>query len=401
MLNLTNDSLSTFIEKLPVAIACLDENRRYFALNAVCAEINGVSREDSLHKTVQEVVPDLADALTPIFDEIYNTDTQYINKLVEGKTPASDKLRYWQASYQPLLLSSGKKGLLVTAEEVTQQIFASKSAETNRKLLTDVLNSLFTFVALLDADGVLLDANKAPLDVAGIDIDEVQGKFFWDCYWWTHSDMASSQIKRAIKHVQTGQSVRFDISIRVATGFLWVDFMMEGLYDTHGVLTNIIPSAIDISKRKRAEEQLSWSQARFETVINRTVDGLVACDETGCIHLVNTTFEDLVGQKVDVLHANLFDFIDDPVVKKRLKTLVELVKREGIYQSIDRVSKQVEQDVCVLKPTLNPAEIAFSPFLDGTEVLYLATISDVSALYEANQALEKALNEKTVLLNVF
>lgn len=399
MLNLTDDSLSKFIEKLPVAIACLDENRRFFALNAPCAEINGVSRENTLHRTIEEVVPDLAETLRPILDEIYNTDTQFINKLIEGKTPASDKLRYWNASYQPLLLSSGKKGLLVTAEEVTQQIFATKSAETNRKLLTDVLNSLFTFVGLLDADGVLLDANKAPLKAAGIGLDQVQGKYFWECFWWTYSDLASEQIKQAIKDVQNGKSVRFDINVKVASGFLAVDFMMEGVYDTHGTLTNIIPSAIDISKRKRAEEQLMWSQARFKTVINRTVDGLVACDQNGLIHLVNTTFEALVGQKVDVLHASLFDFIDDPIVKKRLKTLVDLVKHEGIHPTSEKINKRVEQDVCVLKPNLKPVEIAFSPFLDGTEVLYLATISDVSALYEANQALEKALNEKTVLLN--
>lgn len=399
MLNLTDDNLNIFIEKLPIAIACLDENRRYFALNAACAEINGVSREDTLHKTIDEVVPDLKEVLTPIFDEIYNTDIPYINKLVEGKTPASDKVRYWQATYQPFLLSSGKKGLLVTAEEITQQVFATKSAETNRKLLTDVLNSLFTFVGLLDENGILLDANKAPLKAAGINIDQVQGKYFWDCFWWTYSDIASNQIKKAVEDVQNGKSVRFDINVRVAAGFITVDFMMGGVYDTQGSLTNIIPSAIDISERKHAEEKLFWSQARFETVINRTVDGLVACNESGLIYLVNNTFEGLVGKKVKVLHANLFDFIDAPSVKKHLSDLAAQVAHEGINKSIASVNKQVVYDLCVLKPTLNIAEIAFTPFLDGSKILYLATISDVSALYQANQALEKSLQEKTILLN--
>lgn len=397
MLDLSADAFADFIEKLPVAIACFDEDRKYFAINHAFADLNGVSREDTIGKPLAEVLPDLVDVLSPIFDRVYLHQEHINDTLIEGKTPSSDEVRYWMACYQPIALTNGKTGLLVTAKEVTQQIFANKSAESDRKLLTDVLNSLFTFVGLLDVNGVLLDTNKAPLAAAGIALKDVQGKHFWDCYWWTYSTATIALIKQAIIDVQNGEAVRFDIDVRVSSGFITIDFMMEGLRNSDGDLTHIIPSGIDISERKKAEKQLRLSQSRFETVTNRTVDGLVACDPKGIIHFVNTRFEDLVGVKVEINKANIYDYLDDTKVLSSLTDLIENVKIDGIHAAIQNANMQ--RDVCLLKPTLKPVEIAFSPLLDSEEVLFLATISDVSALYESNLALENALQEKTILLN--
>jgi two-component sensor histidine kinase len=67
--------------------------------------------------------------------------------------------------------------------------------------------------------------------------------------------------------------------------------------------------------------------------------------------------------------------------------------------AIENTGKQTYQELCFIRHTNNPVEVAFSPLSDGGKTLFLATISDVSALYDANKALEKTLQEKTVLLN--
>jgi PAS domain S-box-containing protein len=252
---------------------------------------------------------------------------------------------------------------------------------------------------LLDNKGVLLDANQAPLTVAGIDITDVQGRDFWDCYWWNYSDRTQARIRKAVVNAQNGESVRFDIDARVADGFLTVDFMVEGLTDDAGKLTHIIASAIDITERKRTEEQLRLSQSRFETMINRTVDGLVAFDQRGIIQFANRRFEELTDNTLHIGKTSFYSYISDPHIKSRIDELIEYVLSNGIHQAIKRRSQALVQDVCVLLPNLLPVEMALAPMLDGKDVLYLATISDVSALYSANQALEKTLNDKTVLLN--
>lgn len=399
MLNFDENAFKAFIERLPICIACFDDQRRYIAVNDVCVQINGLSREETIGRTIEELMPGLVEPLTPIFDKVYLQNETVSNKLIEGKTPASDQTRFWLASYQPLLLGDGKSGMLVTAEEITQQVFAKEAAETNKRLLSDVLNSLFTFVGLLDSDGVLLDANNAPLAAAGIALDQVQGKYFWDCYWWTYSESAMKKIKDAVNKAKAGEASRFDIDVRVAEGFICVDFMMEALKDEHGAISHIIPSAIDITERKKAEEQLSFSQARFETVINRTVDGLVAFDQSGVIHFVNKRFEELTENNIFIGKSSIYSYINDDDIHSCINELIDFVYKTGIHSAINSTEERFKQTVCVLHPKNVHVEIAFTPLLDGENILYLATISDVSALYSANQALEKALKEKTVLLN--
>jgi PAS domain S-box-containing protein len=399
MINLSDKDFTQFIEQLPVAIACLDHERRYIALNQACADINGLPHSDTIGKTVEEVVPELADALNPIFDKVYIENQSVMDTLIEGRTRASDETRYWLASYQPLVLEDKKRGLLVTAEEVTQQIFARESAKLNKSLLTDVLNSLFTFVGLLDMNGILLDANNAPLAAAGIDIDDVKGKYFWDCFWFDYSQESKARIKEAVLAAQNGESVRFDIDIKSAEGFMTIDFMMSGLFDEAGKLTHIIPSAIDISQRKRAEEELRLSQSRFETVVSRTVDGLFAFDTSGLIQFSNQRFEELTGGEVSIGKSRVNDFITEDLFFERLADLKASLRTRGLAFLINQSSTHIPQDVLHLYPSGLSVEVALSILPDKDEVLFLATVSDVSALYESNRALAQALEEKTVLLN--
>ncbi len=399
MLNVKDAGFSQFIELLPVAVACFDSERRYMALNQAAAELNGVSKELTIDKPFYDVVPDLKETLTPIFDQVLIDKASITDRLIEGKTPKSDNKRYWLANYHPITLPNNEAGLMATVEEITQQVFAKKNAETNKRLLTDVLNSLFTFVGLLDKEGVLLDANKAPLDVAGINIEDVRGKHFWDCYWWNYSEGTMQIIRQAVEKVKMGEAVRFDIDAMMEHGTLAIDFMMEGLYDKSGKLTHIIPSAIDISERKKMEDQLRASQARFENVINRTVDSLVAFDEQGYIQFGNYRFEEMTKTKLIIGQSNIKEFIKNKDIIRTIKQLVRSGKQNGVERIMEVSASETPLLLGNLLPTNVPVEVAISPLLEADRVLYLATISDVSELHKTNKALEDALRTKTALLN--
>lgn len=302
------------------------------------------------------------------------------------------------ASYQPLTLHNGEQGMLVTAEEVTNQIFASKSAEVNRKLLKDVLNSLFTFVGLLDNSGILVDANKAPLEASGLTLDDVKGKYFWDCDWWAYSDECKGKIKQAVADVKKGSEVRFDIDVKVLSGFITVDFMMKGLF-TNEKLTHIIPSAIDISGRKQIENKLRLSQSRFQMVTNRTVDGLIVFDRNGIIQFSNKRFEEFVGKTLFGAESSIYDFFNQKKLSLKLDALIDDLDQYDINTVISKVDNNMYRDIYSLNERIHFVEVSLSPLPDINDTYFLATISDVTALYQSNQALEKALDEKTVLLN--
>ena len=43
---------------------------------------------------------------------------------------------------------------------------------------------MYQFVAVLDVQGTLLEVNRAALEGGGLTLADVEGKPFWQCFWW-------------------------------------------------------------------------------------------------------------------------------------------------------------------------------------------------------------------------
>lgn len=251
------DFFQSFIEKIPAGIAILDEDYRYIVINQSLADINGVSVDDTIGKTLKEVVPHLAEHVEEYISEVITTERDLLNIRITGKTPLSDELRHWDADYKLLTLPSGKKGVIVSANEVTEFVKQQHRIENSKEYLRRVLDNLFAFVGVLTPDGTLTDANKAPLQAAGINFEDVVNKKFWDCYWWSYSQDVQEQLKQAVRKAAIGEIVRYDVFVRIANEIkIPIDFMLAPLFDETGNIINIIPSGIDISERKAAEQEL-------------------------------------------------------------------------------------------------------------------------------------------------
>ena len=64
--------------------------------------------------------------------------------------------------------------------------------------LRRLLDGLFSFVGLLDPDGLILEANQTALDGAGLRRDDVIGRPFWETPWWAASPEDRAQLRDAI-----------------------------------------------------------------------------------------------------------------------------------------------------------------------------------------------------------
>ena len=43
---------------------------------------------------------------------------------------------------------------------------------------------MYQFVGLLDVNGLTLEIDRAALEGAGTQLDEIQGRTFWEARWW-------------------------------------------------------------------------------------------------------------------------------------------------------------------------------------------------------------------------
>lgn len=142
-----------------------------------------------------------------------------------------------------------------------------------------VIDNIFAFVGILDVDGVLIEANRAPLEAAKLVASDVKGKKFWECYWWNYSDEVMQQIQDAVKKAAGGEMVRFDTQVRVAGGALiWIDFHLAPLRDSDNRIINLVPSGIDITERVNATEALNKSYETLRHLVDHSPFGLYIVD---------------------------------------------------------------------------------------------------------------------------
>jgi PAS domain S-box-containing protein len=155
-------------------------------------------------------------------------------------------------------------GLVLFLRDVTEERQVSARIAESEARLRRVLDNLFAFVGVLTPDGVLIEANRAPLEAAGITIEEVRGRFFWDCHWWSHDPAAQARLREACAAAAAGRASRYDVEVRMAgDSRMMIDFQIAPLRDAAGRITHLIPSATDVTARTAAELALAESESRL------------------------------------------------------------------------------------------------------------------------------------------
>lgn len=200
---------------------------------------------------------------------------------------------------------------------------ANRTIEESRQQLKSIIDNVFAYVALLDPDGVVKEVNNAPLERAGLRYEDVIGRKFYDAPWWSYDDGIRSQLIQAITTAQRGQSSRYDVVVKMGDDLVAVDFQISPVCDSAGTIVGLLPTGVDITARKRIEDELyareasshalslqaRASAAHLRSIFDASPDALLISDDRGKIVMANQqvetllgyTSEELLGQSIDIL----------------------------------------------------------------------------------------------------
>jgi PAS domain S-box-containing protein len=180
--------------------------------------------------------------------------------------------------------------------DITERKQAEEELRQSQQQLHDILDSMFAFVGLFTLDGVLVEANRAPLQAAGLEREDVIGKPFAEIYWWSHSSQAQTRIREALRRAAHGETVRDDFLGRVAGDrIIVVDATFSPLYDATGRVYMVVGSGVDITERKQAEEALREALEFNQQIITSVQEGIVVFDRDLRCRVRNQFMEKLTG----------------------------------------------------------------------------------------------------------
>ncbi|UCV09014.1 sensor histidine kinase [Dechloromonas denitrificans] len=151
----------------------------------------------------------------------------------------------------------------------------------------------------------------------------------------------------------------------------------------------VLAAIVDITERKRLEE-------RFRRVVEYAPSAMVMIERSGRMVLVNAQTEQLFGYPRSALIGELVEML----VPERLRgehvhfrgSFLEVPKARPMGAGRDLFARRADG-------TEFPVEIGLNPIETEEGAMVLASIVDITERQRAQQKLENALQEKTVLLN--
>ncbi len=205
--------------------------------------------------------PEHAEQARAHFKQVAENTGQIITTEVQDRTGRHIPVEISSSTYRD---AAGRQVVCGIFRDISAHLRIEAQLRASEQRVRQVLNSLFVFVAVLDLDGRVLEINQPPLVAAGIDAQDVLGRLFWDCYWWTHDPGVRARLKASFGRARQEQAVRYDVPARMAGGQLMpIDFMLCPMRDHTGQPANVIASGVDITDRLRLLDHIRQNEARL------------------------------------------------------------------------------------------------------------------------------------------
>ncbi|SEQ85500.1 PAS domain S-box-containing protein [Amphritea atlantica] len=280
------------INAIPDILIKVNTEGRYLNVWTRRPELLAAPREELIGRTAYEILP--PEAADVCMNAIRQADAEGVSIGNILRLDLPDGTRWFELSLSkiPAEDSDADVDFLVLSRDVTERMHMQEKLRASEQRVQAILDQTFQFIGLLSTDGTILKANRAALNLVGIEESEVVGKPFWETPWWAHSIELQHQLQDAIRRAAGGEFIRFEVTHPDKDGNLHnVDFSLSPITDATGLVLQLIPEGRDITEQKRKEEELRHYRLHLEEeVLQRTKELQIAKEKAEVANQAKSTF---------------------------------------------------------------------------------------------------------------
>jgi PAS domain S-box-containing protein len=135
--------LEMLLDHAPIGICFYDPQLRYVRINPFLTAMNGVPAEDTIGRTVREVIPDIAPEVDTILRSIITSGQPVLDRKIRGVTQRTPKeQRNWLSSFFPIVSHEGDMVGVGTIVKDVSDMIRTQEELSNRNIKLRTLGQL-------------------------------------------------------------------------------------------------------------------------------------------------------------------------------------------------------------------------------------------------------------------
>jgi len=322
----TNERVDRIIESITDGIAAVDKDWTLLYINEKMAKVAKLTAKQMVGKNVWGNLPFLVG--TPF--------EKNVKEAMQKQKPARFEFAstktgiFWQVLVYP-----SPDGLAVVCRDITEQKKSEKDLLQAKEDWERTFDSVPDYIAIISNQHKIVRVNKAMAQQLGVTPEQAIGL---NCYECVHE---KSQPPDFCPHKQTVIDGNEHI-VEIHESHLGGDFIVSTtpLKDAKGKTIGSVHVARNITERKKAEDELSSSEAKYRALVENADDAIILTDLDGNplyrnpAYFKSLGFEEKEKREPDGLDRVHPD--DLPFLKKNIKDIKKTHSTVTEYRSMHK-----------------------------------------------------------------
>jgi PAS domain S-box-containing protein len=332
----SEQQLRLFITQAPAAVAMFDRDMRYISASERWLADHRLDGRDVRGLSHYEVLPDIPERWREVHRRVLTGEVLRCEEEPFLRADGHKQWFRWEA--RPWEDGAGKMGgIVIFSEDITER----KHAEIEIRKFVALADSSTEFISIRDMNFMPSYVNEAGRRMVGLDqIEQCKDTPFKEFFFPEDQDLITDQfIPRVLRDGRAEVEIRFR---HFKTGEpLWMMCNVFRMTDEDGQPIGLANVARNITDRKRAEDALRESEARYRAIVDTAADSIIVIDDTARVQSVNLATQDIFGYAPDEVIGRNVNILMPEEVAAAHDGYIDAYKRTGVRKIIG-IGREVE-----------------------------------------------------------
>ncbi|RKY32346.1 MAG: hypothetical protein DRP74_02865 [Candidatus Omnitrophota bacterium] len=265
----SQERFSSFMDSATDRFLLLDKKLNLIEINQIALKGLGGKKEDYIGKNILELSSDIKEkGIYDSYKRVLKTgEPFYLEDYVT--------LPKFGSRHMTIRAFKVNGGLGIIATDINERVKIEEALRQSEEKYRKLVEGLNEGIWVIDKNGNTIFANAVLVKMLGCRLEDIQGRHLFEFM----DDKGKESAKEYLLRLQRGISEMHEFEfIRKDGKHIFTILNTSAIKDEKGNYSGVIASVMDISERKRAEQELRESEERFRTLFDSATDGILVVD---------------------------------------------------------------------------------------------------------------------------